>query len=298
MFEVKNTRREAPVRVLVYADGGVGKSTFGAAAPKPIFVAPEDGLINIDADAIDPPPKTWAESLAALDHIASLNGFETVVIDSLDWLEPLCWAHVCQSGGKKDIEAFGYGKGYTAALDCWRVFLARLSVLRSRGMNVILIAHAISKTFKNPEGDDFDHWTIKLHDKSAGLIREWCDVVAFAQFETNTYEQKDGRVKGISSGKRVLRLQRTAAFYAKTRYAMPAAIPFNWTAFAQAVRDGGPAALERLRGELKAKLTELGDTGVKKDALSFLKQRGESVASLSEAIATVDTYLNERKKAG
>ena len=294
-FEIKHTRREAPVRVLVYADGGVGKSTFAAAAPNPIFLAPEDGLVNIDAVALAPP--TWSEAMASLEWLDELS-YGTIVIDSLDWLEPLCWAHVCKRGGKEDIEAFGYGKGYVAALDEWRVMLAHLSRLRSKGMSVILIAHAVAKLFKNPEGDDFDRWTIKLHDKAAGLIKEWCDVVAFAQYETNTYE-KDGRVKGISTGKRILRVQRTAAFDAKTRYAMPASIPLDWASFAQAVKDGGPAAVARLRDELNAKMKDLGDEEVERGARTFLRQRGESVPSLSEAIATVDTYLNERtKKAG
>jgi len=294
-FEIKNTRREAPVRVLVYADGGVGKSTFGAAAPRAIFVAPEDGLVNIDAAAVAPAPESWSTALASLDHIASLD-YQSVVIDSLDWLEPLCWAHVCLKGGKKDIEAFGYGKGYVAALDEWRVFLAKLSQLRAKGMNIVLIAHAVAKLFKNPEGDDFDRWQIKLHDKAAGLIKEWCDVVAFAQYETNTYENSAGRTKGVSTGKRILRVQRTAAFDAKTRYTMPASIPLDWACFAQAVRDGGPAAVARLKGELEAKMADLGDEDVERGARTFLRTRGETVGSLSEALATVDTYLNERTK--
>ncbi len=295
-FTIKETRREAPVRVLIYADGGVGKSTFGAAAPDPIFIAPEDGLVNIDAHAIDPSPRTWADALASIDHIATLK-HKTVVVDSLDWLEPLCWAHVCEASKKfKDIEAFGYGKGYIAALAEWRVFLHKLGILRDRGMHVVLIAHAVTKLYKNPEGDDFDRWQIKLHDKAAGLIKEWSDVVALAQYETSTYE-KDGRSKGIATGKRILRTQRTAAFDAKTRYAMPASIPLDWHEFMRAVHAGGVGAVPRLRGEFEAKLLELADVEVTNGALAFLASRGESVASLTEAVATVQGYINERKAA-
>ncbi len=295
-FTIKETRREAPVRVLIYADGGVGKSTFAAAAPSPIFVAPEDGLVNIDAHAIDPSPRSWSEALAALDHIATLK-HKTVVVDSLDWLEPLCWAHVCEVSKKfKDIEAFGYGKGYIAALSEWRIFLHKLSALRACGMHVVLIAHAVTKLYKNPEGDDFDRWQIKLHDKAAGLIKEWSDVVALAQYETSTYE-KDGRTKGIATGKRVLRTQRTAAFDAKTRFAIPPSIPLDWDEFMRAVRAGGAGALPRLKAEFEAKLLELADMDVTNGALAFLQSRGESVASLTEAVATVQGYINDRKVA-
>jgi hypothetical protein len=283
------------VRLLIYGDGGIGKSTLGASAPKPIFVAPEDGLVNIDAQAVEPSPNTWADALGALDFVGTLDE-ETIVVDSLDWLEPLCWAHVCRMGGKKSIEDFGYGKGYVAALDEWRLFLSKLSRLRAKGMNVILIAHAVPRPFRNPEGDDYERWTIKLHEKAAGLIKEWCDVVAFAQHETSTYE-KNGRVKGISSGRRVLRTNRTAAYDAKTRFAMPPTILLDWQAFADAVRSGGPSAIGRLRDELNVKLRELGEPDVEAKARAFVSSRGETVPALAEAIATVDTYLNERRKA-
>ena len=34
----------APPRVLIYSDPGVGKSSFAATAPKPVFIPLEDGL--------------------------------------------------------------------------------------------------------------------------------------------------------------------------------------------------------------------------------------------------------------
>jgi hypothetical protein len=295
-FQVKSTRREAPVRAVFYGPGGIGKSTLAAAAPKTIFVAAEEGLENIDAQTIEPYPKTWEDVLGALDHIATLRDFDTVAIDSLDWLEPLCWNYVCRKGGKADIEAFGYGKGYVAALDQWRVFLHKLSALRERGMNVLLIAHGVRKPFKNPLGDDYEHWTVKLHDKAAGLIVEWCDVVGFCCEDIAT-DDSSGRTKGRSTGKRIIRTHPNAAYLAKTRFAVPPKIALDWPSFAAAVKAGGPAAIERLQGELNAKLAELADKDVEKGCLVFLKDRGVSVASLSEAIATVDDYLAERRKA-
>lgn len=297
-FSVKSTRREAPLKVLVYGDGGVGKSTFGAAAPKPIFLTAEEGLHNIDAVAVEPAPRTWADAIAALEYIAKLD-YQTVVIDSLDWLEPLCWAHVCAKAKKADIEAFGFGKGYLAALDEWRVFLRRLDVLHEKGMHVILLAHAIVGTVKNPEGDDYDRWSIKLQDSkkcsAAGLMYEWCQVVAFAQKETSTYES-NGRTKGISTGKRTLRVEGTAAYYAKTRFSMPRAVPLDWSEFFDAVKAGGAGAQARLRAELEAALAELGDDEVTEKARGFLGKRGESVASLTEALGTVKGYLAEKAK--
>jgi hypothetical protein len=296
MSQVKATRREAPVRQVVHGAGGCGKSTYAASAPKPVFVAAEDGLVNIDAHAL-PEPHTWAELLGQLDALArEPHDFRTLVVDSLDWIEPLCWEHVCKRGNKKDIEAFGYGKGYNAALDDWRVFLSKLSALHSRGMHIILIAHSVRKAVKNPEGDDYEQWQIKLHDKAAGLIKEWVDVVGFASHEIVTAET-NGRVKGLATGRRVLKTQPNAGYDAKTRYHMPRSLPLDWPSFEQAVRAGSVSPVERLTADFNAKLVELGDADIEEKARGFLAERGASVSSLSDAIATVDAYLAEKRKA-
>jgi hypothetical protein len=297
-FTIEDTLTDAPVRTLVHGPGGVGKSTF-ANAPGTIFISAEDGLKNIAARAVRPFPETWQDILDAVDHL-TVTECDGVALDSLDWAEPLCWAHVCELAKKKDIEAFGYGKGYTAALNEWRVLLHKLSALHASGKRVTLIAHSTRRTFKNPSGEDFEHWAIKLHEKAAGLMVEWVDVVAFAEHEVSTFEtsEKSGRFKGLSTGKRVLRVQPSPAYLAKTRFAMPRSIPLDWNIYAQAVRDGGPGAVARLRAELDAKLAELGDVDVERGARTFLRTRGESVPSLSEALATVETYLNETKKVG
>lgn len=297
MLNVRKTRKEAPPRVLLHGSGGVGKSTFAAAAPSPIFIASEDGLANIDAHAFAE-CTTWTDMLSQVNSLVTGDhAFKTLVIDSLDWLEPMCWAHTCLLGSKKDIEAFGYGKGYAAALDHWRVFLSRLGAVRERGIGIVLIAHSVRKTVKNPEGDDYEQWQIKLHDKASELIKEWVDVVGFASHEVATFENDNGRTKGIATGKRVLKTAPAAGYVGKTRFAMPASMPLDWPTFERAVRDGGAGALDRLKGEFEARLAELADADVEEKARAFVASRGETVASMSEAVATVTGYLAEKRKA-
>lgn len=301
--DIKQTRREAPVRLAIHGPGGTGKSTFAAAAPSPIFLAAEDGLTNIDAHAF-PEPHDWADLLAQVDSLATeQHSYRTAVVDSLDWVEPMLWRAVCDLGDAKgrkmkDIEAFGYGKGYIAAVDLWRVFLSRLSAVRARGLNIILIAHSVRKTVKNPEGDDYEQWQMKIHEKASGLIKEWVDVVGYASHEVLTLENDNGRVKGIASGKRVLKTAPAAGYDGKTRFAMPASMPLDWPTFAQAVHDGGAGALDRLKAEFASRLVELADADVEAKAHAFIASRGETVASLTEAIGSVDLYISNRKKAG
>lgn len=303
LSEIKKTRKEAPMRLLIHGAGGCGKSTFAAAAPSTIFIAVEDGLQNIDAQAF-PKPSSWKELLGQVDSLISEpHTFRTLAIDSLDHAEPLVWQAVCEKGDAKgrkmrNIEEFGYGKGFLAALDEWRVLLSKLEAASRRGMNIVLIAHSVRKTVKNPEGDDYEQWQIKLHEKASGLLKEWVDVVGFASHEVATFENENGRTKGIATGKRVLKTAPAAGYDGKTRYAMLATIPLHWPTFEQAVRDGGAGAAERLKGELSAKFVELADTEVEAKARAFVEARGESVGSLTEAIATVENYIADRRKAG
>jgi len=66
--------------------------------------------------------------------------FQTVVLDSLDWVEPLIWKAVCEEGKVENIEQFGggYGKGYVRALDLWRRLIKELAVL-NQNMHVLSI---------------------------------------------------------------------------------------------------------------------------------------------------------------
>lgn len=236
LANVTRGKQERPVRAIVYGVEGVGKSTFAANAPSPIFLCAEDGTAHLDV-ARFPTPRSWPEVLEAVGVLThEEHSFKTLVIDSLDWLEPLCWAYVCQTAGKANIEEFGYGKGYVLALDQWRTLLARLDLLvKTRKMNVVMVAHAAIKRVDDPQTGPFDRYRMKLHDKSADLLREWVDAVLFARHEVSTSVDKSGKTRGRSSGARLVHTQWTAAFDAKNRYGLPDRLPLSWDIFAEHV---------------------------------------------------------------
>lgn len=223
-------------RILLYGPEGVGKTTFASRAPNPIFICSEDGLGRIQAPHF-PQPKSWEDVLEAIAALTNeKHDYRTLCIDSLDWLEPLCWEHCCTMHKKSDIEDFGYGRGYSVALDQWRLLLARLGELRtSRKMHIITVAHSHIRKFSNPEGEDYDRYELKLHAKAAGLWKEWCDVVLFGTYETFVNETGN-RVKGVCTGRRVAYTTRTAAYDAKNRHDLPADIDLSWQAFAAAMQ--------------------------------------------------------------
>lgn len=305
-IEIVSTIRTAPIRATIYGGGGIGKSSLAAGAPGAVFINLEDGgLDHIDARAV-PGIESWPQIIEAVDALAGDERCQTIVIDSLDWSEQLLWSWLVatkpdEKGRKvRDIEGYGYGKGYVAAAAEMRVLLEALTRANKRGKNVVLIAHAHRKMVKNPNGEDYEQWQIKLQEKSAGLVFEWCHIVAYADKDIATVTEKDdgGRTKAVWNGKRVLRTQPRGGFQGKSRLALPEKLPLDWKAFADAIAAARPPDIHALNETLSAKLAELGSEDVMRGCEAFLRDRGRSLASLTEAIATVDGYLAEKKKEG
>ncbi|MEO5375092.1 MAG: ATP-binding protein [Alphaproteobacteria bacterium] len=235
----KSTALAAP-RILIHGVAGVGKTTFAAGAPASVFILTEDGLGTLSSDHF-PLARTFDEVMEALASLYTEDHpFQTVVIDSVDWLEPLVWARVCKDQGWSSIEEAGYGKGYVAALDLWRQYIEGLNALRDdKGMTIIQIAHTEIKRFDSPEHEPYDRYVIKLHARAAALLQEHSDVVLFANYRISTVKSDVGFNKKVTralgSGERVLFTAERPAFLAKNRYGLPDSLTLSWDAFATAM---------------------------------------------------------------
>ena len=246
---IQSGRESRPPRLMVYGSEGVGKSTFGASAPNPIFIQTEDGLGEIHCRKC-PLAKTFDEVVAELTALRDeKHEFQTAVIDSLDWLERLIFDDVCREFGVRSIEKAdgGYGKGYVHALTRWRKVIALLNELRERrNMLAILIAHAKVERFEDPENSAYDRYTPRLHKHAASLVSEWVDAVFFATRRYRVQKESAGfsGERGIASpvgadgGERILRTNGSPACVAKNRYRLPAEIAFSWNAFVEALKKG------------------------------------------------------------
>ena len=239
-FDLKSIRKNdamAAPRIMVYGVEGIGKSTFGAGAPNPVYILTEDGLGSLKVDHF--PLATSFQDV--MDAIASLykdnHAFETVVIDSLDWLEAIIQREIEQKYDAKDL---AYGKGSLIAAERWREILEGLNALRNdKGMAVILIAHTTIKRFDSPEVEPYDRYQPKLQERSNAVVREWADAVLFANYKTIVKKDDVGfnqtNNRGISTGERLLFTSERPAYMAKNRYNMPESIPLSWDAFAEAI---------------------------------------------------------------
>lgn len=316
--QVRSGKIPAGLRFTFYGAESVGKSSLAAAAPAPIFIDCEDGTGNLDVARYtfrDGPdghvPKTLEDVIGAIrDLRQSPHGFKTLVIDTVDRVEPLIWQHCIerdsgkrsglnQSGAKlRSIESYGFGKGYNVAVDEWRALAVLLDDLRIvRGMNIALLSHASIRTFKNPEGEDYDRWQLRLNEKAAAFIKEWSDVVGFCTFEeiAGRIDESDtrSRPKGVSTGRRLMKLERTAAYDGKSRIPMPPAVELKasdpWRPFAEAIAAGRSTTPAQLVEQIRAELSRINDPDLAPKVEAAITDAKDDAAVLSR-------FLNELRR--
>lgn len=237
---LKKTGLARPPRIVVYGTHGIGKSTFAAAAPNPVFILTEEGLDAISATAF-PVCSSFEEILEAIGALANEDhNFESVVLDSADWAEQLVHKRVAQDNNVKTIDAIGYGRGYKAAADYWRQILDGLDHLRNeKGMQIIMLAHSQVRRFDDPLADPYDRYQLDLHHGSASLVSEWCDIMMFANQQYNTVKADVGFnqkvTRAVGSGNRVLYTQERPGWQAKSRWSIPDTLPLDYSKFAESL---------------------------------------------------------------
>jgi hypothetical protein len=237
LASIKRSGQPKPPTVLLYSVHGIGKTTFGACAPNPIFIQTEDGLGAIEADTFGI-MKSYGDIMDAIGVLYNdEHDFKTVVLDSADWAEPMVWAETARINGWKDIETPGYGRGYVAALDCWKMLIDGLTALRDeRGMGVVIAAHSEIKRFDSPDTEPYDRYQPKLHKGASAIVQEAMDCVLFANYRVSTVKTDSGFnkkvVRGVGSGERLIFTSERPAFLAKNRWSLPDSLPLSWDEFA------------------------------------------------------------------
>ena len=217
-----------PPRIVPYGVGGVGKTTFGMDANKPILMPLEDGKGKLKVKPLDK-PGSYTDVMNMIAELANdEHDYRTLVIDTVDKFEPLVWREVCENEkdqrGKKHshIEGFGYGAGYKYADPYWIRFFDALDVLRSqRSMTIIVLAHSQVKTIQDPNVGPYARTQPKLQDRANDLLFEWADIVGLLEIQRKVYDPGEGdRTLRTSrtTGQRILRLEDGGGYAAKNKY--------------------------------------------------------------------------------
>lgn len=232
---------DRPIMVL-YGRPGIGKTTLAAQAPNPIFIETERGLTNPDLAHVQTfgLMNSYEEVLEALKTIhehKDKQGWETIVIDSIDRLNPLIDRHVCKANNWRTLEEGAYGKGKNLFREEWQKLLTMLIRFRdSSGMGIILLGHHAAAKMSPPDADPFTQYTLTLDEKVRQLVIADADIVGFCTYPTHVVSTDQGFGKKATRAHTeapVIVLRESGAQVAKNRYGMPDRVPMSWDALAE-----------------------------------------------------------------
>lgn len=259
LSDIRKSGRGLPSRVILHGVGGVGKTSWAAYSPKPLFIlSPGETGLETLIDSGQVPERDFVEFTDWLDLMAFLqdvvrNGehdYKSLVFDVLDGLVGVAksWALPNKfdgDDGPKGWNNFAAGERFIASA-MWPEFLSLLDRIREdRKMAIIGLAHTAVTTFKNPRGPDYDRFVPAMYKDIWALTYGWADMALFANHETYT-EQAKGEKKGKAFGgqSRTIQTTRDATADAKNRHGMTDPIPMGetgkeaWDNFIAAVKAG------------------------------------------------------------
>ena len=314
-FEITSGQIVKPQKCVIFGPEGIGKTTFAAQFPTPLFIDTEDGS-NIYNVARLPKPSSWQMLLEEIWEIKqNPNTCETLVIDTLDRAEQLCIEHVCAAHNKKGIEEFGYGNGYVYVKEEFGRMLNMLSDVINVGVNVVLTANAQLINFEQPnEQVSYDRYELKLGKKTssqtAPLVKEWSDMLLFANYKVITMAaNKEGTKAKAFGGERVIYTTHHPNWDAKNRHDLAEELPFDFKSIASCiplraakatVATPEPAKVETPKTEpLKAAEPPKAEPvkTEKKDEPATFKMPANMPNALADLMATNKVTLDELQKA-
>lgn len=222
-------------KVVIYGVEGIGKTTFASRFPDPVFIDTEGSTKFLDVKRFDA-PTSWTMLLSQVDYIIQYKPCKTLVLDTIDWAEKLCYDAVCATNQWKSIESPGYGAGYRYAYEEMGKLMNKLTDVVEAGINVVVTAHCALRKFEQPdEMGAYDRYEMKLQNSqkcsTAGMVKEWADCVLFANYQTYVVKEGDGKnakSKGQGGTKRIMHTVRHACWDAKNRYGLPPEVPFDY----------------------------------------------------------------------
>lgn len=224
-------------KVVVYGPEGIGKSTFAAQFPDPVFIDTEGSTNNMDVARMDK-PSSWSMLNQQIDYVKQQVPCKTLIIDTIDWAERYAIEFVVSRANKKSITSFGYGEGFIQLEEEFGKFLNKLSDLVDMGINVVLSAHAKITKFEQPdEMGAYDRWELKLGNKTtaktASLTKEWADMVLFMNYKTfSVAADEKGKKHKAQGGVRTIYANHHPAWDAKNRHDLPDEFPMDYNQIA------------------------------------------------------------------
>ena len=134
------------------------------------------------------PINSWAEFKKVLKQLPDpkvKEKFETIIVDTADIAYDLCEKYICANAKRSDggfgVDSIGdipFGKGYTMVA---KEFDESLRSIVQMGYGLVLISHAVDKTFTDETGKEFNQIVPTLGSKPRNIVSRMCDIIGYSR---------------------------------------------------------------------------------------------------------------------
>lgn len=232
--------------ILIYGAPKIGKTSFCAKFDRPLFIATEDGMNNVEA--YQERVSSWGRFLEVCKELAEYKGdlYKTIIIDVIDNLYDFCSEYVLPLNGMKH-GSDNDNKGYML------VNAEMIRVIKKIAMlpfGLVMVSHEKTKTIKTRTGK-IEKSAPSLPGKLEGFILGIADITLFFEtIETSDAEGKKGE-------KRVIKTLPSHAYEAGGRIVLKDEIPLDYDAFVAAYQEAITAPKETAPGTGANQLSKL-----------------------------------------
>ena len=165
----------------IYGPGGAGKTTFGAATPKPLLLAFEKGY-NALPGVIAQDITTWGELKQVLRELKKPEvkaAFSTIIIDTVDIASQLCEKYLCNQLGIENIGDGGWAtNGWAKVKKEWEQTFRAVTM---EGYALVFISHSKDKTFKPKNALEYNQIVPSCSTAYNEIIKNMADIMGYIQ---------------------------------------------------------------------------------------------------------------------
>lgn len=173
--------------VFFYGEPKSGKTTIATKFPRHLLLAFEKGY-NAIPGAMAQPLNSWGEFRKVLTQLKDPRVkamYETIIIDTADIAYDLCERYICANAKRTDggfgvdsVADIPFGKGYNMVAaeydECLRSIV-------QMDYGLVLISHAVDKTFKDERGIEYNQIVPTLGNKPRNIVSRMCDIIGYSR---------------------------------------------------------------------------------------------------------------------
>lgn len=278
------------IKMVLYAEPGVGKSVFASKAPKPFFICTDGNYEWLEEFGADPKAHinvtSWSEIKQVINKPETFNNFETIVLDLTEDAFKWCESEYCVRNKIEHLSDLGYGKAYDATRN---EFFIEICKLFAMDKHIILIMHGLTHVEKDRRGVEHTKYgpTNRIPDKVLDMIEG--RVRYFLRAYLKDEEKDDGTVIKRRFLSLVPKPNEFGIIRGVDENQIPQDIPLEWSEFAKVI---GIDVETKVETKVEAQVEEKPHKGRKKQ-IEETTHRVEETPVITDTDTVSDTTQAE-----